>query len=770
MRQETATTTMAGVAVAIAALLLLLTKTAVEPAQPAVVQASARCDAPMEASRPLPESFKDLRLLSQHFADQLGRLKEQDQTISPAKLAEQANAEGTCFVPTLADRGKKLDAETIYARTKPGVVVVGGIFKCTKCKQWHVQCASGFVVRQDGLILTNLHTVEAFKKLEALGVMTDDGRVFPVTSVLASSRLNDLALLQVDAGDLPPLPVADDISVGAPVYCLSHPMLPNGKGNAFYSFSQGIVSGKLTTHTDKQQPLNVLAVTADYGPGSSGGPILNEHGAVVAVACQAIPLSQKEGEKNVQMIWRLTRPSSSIMALLGQPAAKREPSRAKKSLVADQASHSLHRTRRATPDKPAGAPVQNIEAGPTASGAVTFALHPCQRPAVGYYRPVQIKLSEVPPVKPKAEPDYQSKTPLYGVLQLGDAEDNRFLVAIDEPQDGEPKIYIDRNGDGDLTSAGSGVWDRRNGVTLFNDNVVINVPYRTGKLPYNLCFYRFKNRLHDCLFYYRNAGREGEVVLDGNRYRVLVLDDNADGRFDDLQNGSLIIDLNQDGKLEGSPDSAEYFHLNEPFNVRDKVWEVSSMSADGLHITLRPSEADVPIKPYLNPGCRAPQFTGKGLDGEAIDLKAAAAESRYVLLDFWASWCGPCRAEFPTLRRAYTRYKDHGLTVIGINLDSEADRAIDAANQGKLAYPHFFDGLGWNNTVALLYRVRGIPQIYLLDSHLTIVGKNLRGAALEQRLRDLLGPGDDEAPKVVDQALPEAKETVNVINHRGMTP
>jgi thiol-disulfide isomerase/thioredoxin len=64
------------------------------------------------------------------------------------------------------------------------------------------------------------------------------------------------------------------------------------------------------------------------------------------------------------------------------------------------------------------------------------------------------------------------------------------------------------------------------------------------------------------------------------------------------------------------------------------------------------------------------------------------------LIDFWASWCGPCRAEFPTLRRAYARYKDHGLTVIGINLDSEQGRAIDAANHAKLGYSHYFDGLG----------------------------------------------------------------------------
>jgi thiol-disulfide isomerase/thioredoxin len=335
---------------------------------------------------------------------------------------------------------------------------------------------------------------------------------------------------------------------------------------------------------------------------------------------------------------------------------------------------------------------------------------------------------------------------------LGVGEDNRFLVALDEPNYGKPRIYINGKGDGDLRSSGPGNWDRSAGGNCFVGNVVIDVPYPTGKIPYKFCFYRLKSRQPDRLFYYRATGRAGEVVLDGNRYRVLVLDDNADGRFDDLQNGSLIIDLNQDGNLETSPDSAEYFRLREPFNVRGKVWEVASLSPDGLSITLRPSKADVPIKAYLNPGCSAPEFIAHGLDGKSIDLRAEVSKGHYVLLDFWASWCGPCRGEFSTLRRVYARYRDHGLTVIGVNLDSELAKASDAVQQAELFYPHVFDGQGWKNSVALLYRVHAIPQVYLLDDQLKIVAKNLRGAQLEMRLHDLLGPGDEEAARAADRA------------------
>ncbi len=108
--------------------------------------------------------------------------------------------------------------------------------------------------------------------------------------------------------------------------------------------------------------------------------------------------------------------------------------------------------------------------------------------------------------------------------------------------------------------------------------------------------------------------------------------------------------------------------------------------------------------------------------------------------------------------RAYARYKDQGLTVIGVNLDSDIKLAVEAADRARLTYPHVFDGQGWKNAVALLYRIRGIPQIYLLDSDLKIIAKNLRGPELERRLRDLLGQGDDQAAMEVEKLIQAEKK------------
>jgi thiol-disulfide isomerase/thioredoxin len=704
-----------------------------------------------EPSKPQP--FVDNAAVAKRFADELGRMKEEGQTVSPAELARQATAENSYTVSPLADPGKRLDAETVYASAKPGVVAVGGIFKCGTCKHWHIRCASGFVVRRDGLIVTNYHVVDGYKDKEALGVMTADGRVLPVKAVLAANQVNDVALLKVDATDLHALPVCGDVPVGATAYCLSHPTLPGAAGNGFFAFSKGTVGGKFVLHVEKNQTRKALVVTVDYGPGSSGGPILNEHGAVVGLACQAIPLGKKEKEHDVgvQMIWRFARPADDILAMLSKTTSKQPPEAKKPAPPVTPPTPQP-----ATPPKrEAEAPQAARPVVPAGGDGTSFELKPCDLPSVGFYRPVRVELTEDPPMKPKAEPKYASK-PLYGVLRLGDAAENRFLVALDEPTSGEPKIHIDRDGSGDLTH-GPGDWQRNRGGTSFLNNVAIDVPYTTGKIPYKFTFYRMKARLPNTLLYYRSSGREGHVTLDGRRYRVLVLDDNADGRFDDLKSGTLFIDLNQDDKLDTMPDSAECYKLDEPFNVRGNVWEVASLSADGLRIALRRSKASVPIKAYLEVGYQAPAFTGRGLDGKPIDLKTEAAKGHYVLIDFWASWCGPCRGEFPNIRRAHAQYKDHGLTIVGVNLDSNLDKAKDAASQAKLNYPHVFDGREWQSAVAQLYRVHSIPQVYLLDRNLKIVGKNLRGPMLEKRLRELLGAGDEAAAKAIDAAMPPTK-------------
>ena len=239
---------------------------------------------------------------------------------------------------------------------------------------------------------------------------------------------------------------------------------------------------------------------------------------------------------------------------------------------------------------------------------------------VDYYRPGRIPLTPEPQELLVAEPDYQSPNPLYGAMRVGHGENDIVTLVVDEIDGATSKIYIDRDNDEDLTNDGTGDWQRISDSTLGLPRVLIYVKYPNETVPYFFGFYRFKTRLRDVVLYYRDSWREGDITSGGKTYAFAVLDENADGRFDDLENGTLIIDLNQDGKLDGSSKSAELHKLNEPFNIHGKVWKVASLPSSGTLIEIRPSEASVEMHRYLDLGCPAPEFVAKGLDEEIVEL------------------------------------------------------------------------------------------------------------------------------------------------------
>ncbi len=131
-------------------------------------------------------------------------------------------------------------------------------------------------------------------------------------------------------------------------------------------------------------------------------------------------------------------------------------------------------------------------------------------------------------------------------------------------------------------------------------------------------------------------------------------------------------------------------------------------------------------------GATAPNFTLKDVNGNPVSL--SSFRGKYVLIDFWASWCGPCRMENPNVVAAYKEYSDENFTILGVSLDREKDSWIDAIQQDKLTWTQVSDLKGWNSAAARLYHVNGIPANFLIDPSGKIIGKNLRGPALDSRL------------------------------------
>lgn len=135
-------------------------------------------------------------------------------------------------------------------------------------------------------------------------------------------------------------------------------------------------------------------------------------------------------------------------------------------------------------------------------------------------------------------------------------------------------------------------------------------------------------------------------------------------------------------------------------------------------------------------GNPAADFSAPTPDGESISL--SSFKGKWVLIDFWASWCAPCRAENPNVVRAFQQFAGKNFTILGVSLDTSKEKWIEAIDKDQLKWNHVSELKGWGSAIARNYNVESIPQNFLVDPNGNIVAMNLRGGALLQKLSELL--------------------------------
>ncbi|MFZ4506896.1 MAG: TlpA family protein disulfide reductase [Fimbriimonas sp.] len=341
---------------------------------------------------------------------------------------------------------------------------------------------------------------------------------------------------------------------------------------------------------------------------------------------------------------------------------------------------------------------------------------------VGGYRPIRADFAA-----PGADfkPNITVVSPKVGKFTFG-SKTVGFI--IDDVDANTSKIYVDANGDGDYSNDPAAEWQPRKqgNATMYFGGANVDAGKGT---PVGIKFYRFdpndpqRAALKSTLLYYTDFGYEVTLTLDGKPFTSFVGGEPS-------KDSSLTIDRNGDGQISYKRESIA---VDQPFNFTGTTY-VLSVAEGGFKLAKAPAKLPVsPLPPDLGIGKKAIPFVADTLDGKRVSFPRDY-KGKLVMLDFWATWCGPCIAELPNVKKAYEKWNKEGYEILSISFDQKdkANEVRDFAEKNGMSWRHVYEGAFWDTKLGNLYDVSGIPFVLLVD------GDTGQILATENELR---GPG-----------------------------